>query len=672
MDDLDEQLKQLNLINGRLSLSVSNKEDPLQSHHVGGVAKLVNNIEERSNPQYSFTSNKKVGPPMVPPKPHKKAQHFSESLDNGVYESTSVAEGFPKPLLLRKQSSTSSTMGGTGISPLIASSKVTLDNPAILEQQLEALEHHKKQLEKRGKISSQNDTSTLTKSKLSTIPKLSSTSLLTDVDIKPQLSLDSSCATYANMRRSPSLTSPVMGGNPNRNNVYGNMNNIYTNIQPINPPQSDLGDGSIYYAHNMAMLPEDEIPPPPSPVSSSYSELRRATEVFKTNSTPNKPITTSNDQMGVAKPISGYGLPLDHKGLVSANDSRHMYMNKPYVANTAYNNYNNMQAANTNVNSDFYGYGGFSQASSTYESIYEPINPRPPSQMSNHSNNTMYPTSLKGSMSTIPCGGMLSNTNSDNLSSDIDSSAHIYPKNTRDSASGILNSAPSTRKEDEVETLTDYLVQSMGSTQDLENYGTCFKCNERVVGENSGCTAMDQIYHIACFTCSQCALNLQGKPFYTLDGKPYCEYDYLQTLEKCSVCMNPILERILRATGKPYHPQCFTCVVCKKSLDGIPFTVDATNQNYCIEDFHKKFAPCCCVCKEPIMPELGETETVRVVALDRSFHFECYKCEDCGLLLSSEAEGRGCYPLDDHVLCKSCNARRVQMLTNCIANTTEL
>lgn len=44
--------------------------------------------------------------------------------------------------------------------------------------------------------------------------------------------------------------------------------------------------------------------------------------------------------------------------------------------------------------------------------------------------------------------------------------------------------------------------------------------------------------------------------------------------------------------------------------------------------------------------------------------------KDCGLILSSEAEGRGCYPLDDHVLCKSCNAKRVQALTNHM--TTEL
>lgn len=55
----------------------------------------------------------------------------------------------------------------------------------------------------------------------------------------------------------------------------------------------------------------------------------------------------------------------------------------------------------------------------------------------------------------------------------------------------------------------------------------------------------------------------------------------------CSVCTKPIVDRILRATGKPYHPSCFTCVVCDKCLDGIPFTVDSVNRIHCIECFHK-------------------------------------------------------------------------------------
>ncbi|XP_014203442.1 lipoma-preferred partner homolog isoform X2 [Copidosoma floridanum] len=288
------------------------------------------------------------------------------------------------------------------------------------------------------------------------------------------------------------------------------------------------------------------------------------------------------------------------------------------------------QSHNTDFPSESYPndiYGPSSQSSSTYESIYEPINPRPPSQLS--CNYSVY--SGYGSASQ-PQG-------------------KISPVK-------------------EVDVLTDLLVQGMeDNADDGDIYGICSQCGKKVEGEGTGCSAMDKVFHISCFCCFICSVNLQGKPFYPLEGKPYCEEDYLNTLEKCCVCTLPILDRILRATGKPYHPSCFTCVVCGQSLDGIPFTVDATNQIHCIQCFHKKFAPRCCVCKLPIMPEPGEEETVRVVALDRSFHIQCYKCEDCGLVLSSDSED-GCYPLDDHVLCKSCNAARVQALTSHM--TTEL
>lgn len=41
----------------------------------------------------------------------------------------------------------------------------------------------------------------------------------------------------------------------------------------------------------------------------------------------------------------------------------------------------------------------------------------------------------------------------------------------------------------------------------------------------------------------------------------------------------------------------------------------------------RKYAPRCSVCSEPIMPEPGKDETVRVVALEKNFHMKCYKCE---------------------------------------------
>ncbi|KAF7706502.1 hypothetical protein HF521_019756 [Silurus meridionalis] len=219
------------------------------------------------------------------------------------------------------------------------------------------------------------------------------------------------------------------------------------------------------------------------------------------------------------------------------------------------------------------------------------------------------------------------------------------------------------RAEEELDRLTKKLVYDMNHPPTEEYFGRCARCGDNVLGDGSGCIAMEQVFHVDCFTCITCHAQLRGKPFYALDKKSYCESCYISTLERCSKCSKPILDRILRAMGKAYHPRCFSCVVCGCCLDGVPFTVDATSQIHCIEDFHRKFAPRCSVCGEPIMPEPGQEETVRIVALDRSFHVNCYICEECGLLLSSEGEGRGCYPLDGHILCKSCSARRIQDLS---------
>ncbi len=50
-------------------------------------------------------------------------------------------------------------------------------------------------------------------------------------------------------------------------------------------------------------------------------------------------------------------------------------------------------------------------------------------------------------------------------------------------------------------------------------------------------------------------------------------------------------------------------------------------QIHCIDCFHQKFAPRCYVCQRAILPATGEEETVRIVALDRSYHVDCYRCE---------------------------------------------
>ena len=54
-------------------------------------------------------------------------------------------------------------------------------------------------------------------------------------------------------------------------------------------------------------------------------------------------------------------------------------------------------------------------------------------------------------------------------------------------------------------------------------FGLCSKCCNKIIGEGTGCTAMGRLYHIECFRCTSCECQLQGKPFYALDGK-VCVY----------------------------------------------------------------------------------------------------------------------------------------------------
>uniref|UniRef100_A0A3Q3WHH6 LIM domain-containing protein 1 n=1 Tax=Mola mola TaxID=94237 RepID=A0A3Q3WHH6_MOLML len=192
-----------------------------------------------------------------------------------------------------------------------------------------------------------------------------------------------------------------------------------------------------------------------------------------------------------------------------------------------------------------------------------------------------------------------------------------------------------------LEALTQRLEKEMDAQPKADYFGVCIKCNKAVYGANQACQAMGSLYHDSCFTCSACR-RLRGKAFYYVGGKVFCEEDFLysgfqQSADKCNACGHLIMDMILQALGKSYHPGCFRCVICNESLDGVPFT------------FHLS------VC----MLFQGSDETIRVVSMDKDYHVECYHCEECKMELNDE-EGHRCYPLNGHLLCHSCHLKHIE------------
>ncbi|XP_068935005.1 filamin-binding LIM protein 1 isoform X1 [Petaurus breviceps papuanus] len=190
-----------------------------------------------------------------------------------------------------------------------------------------------------------------------------------------------------------------------------------------------------------------------------------------------------------------------------------------------------------------------------------------------------------------------------------------------------------------------------------ESTDICAFCHKVVSPQELAVEAMKRQYHAQCFTCRACHRQLAGQCFYQKDGRPLCESCYQDTLEKCGRCQTVALDHVIRALGQTFHPDCFTCVVCSRRIGDESFALDEQNEVYCLDDFYRKFAPVCSICENPIIPRDGK-DVFKIECMGRNFHENCYRCEDCRILLSVEPTDQGCYPLNDHLFCKPCHVKR--------------
>ena len=68
----------------------------------------------------------------------------------------------------------------------------------------------------------------------------------------------------------------------------------------------------------------------------------------------------------------------------------------------------------------------------------------------------------------------------------------------------------------------------------------------------------------------------------------------------CAACNKPILNKIVKALGKQWHPEHFTCAGCDIELGSTTY-YESNGKPYCEKDYNELYAPRCAYCNGPIL-----------------------------------------------------------------------
>ncbi|XP_035377739.1 paxillin isoform X3 [Electrophorus electricus] len=150
--------------------------------------------------------------------------------------------------------------------------------------------------------------------------------------------------------------------------------------------------------------------------------------------------------------------------------------------------------------------------------------------------------------------------------------------------------------------------------------GVCGACCKPIVGQVV--TAMGRTWHPEHFVCTHCQEEIGSRNFFERDGQPYCERDYHHLFSpRCYYCNGPILDKVVTALDRTWHPEHFFCAQCGAFFGPEGFH-EKDGKAYCRKDYFDLFAPKCGGCARAILENY-------ISALNSLWHPECFVCREC-------------------------------------------
>uniref|UniRef100_A0A674IY26 LIM zinc-binding domain-containing protein n=1 Tax=Terrapene triunguis TaxID=2587831 RepID=A0A674IY26_9SAUR len=146
--------------------------------------------------------------------------------------------------------------------------------------------------------------------------------------------------------------------------------------------------------------------------------------------------------------------------------------------------------------------------------------------------------------------------------------------------------------------------------------GVCGACKKPIAGQVS-CHNHGENLAPRALRLHHCQEEIGSRNFFERNGQPYCEKDYHNLFSpRCYYCNGPILDKVVTALDRTWHPEHFFCVQCGAFFGPEGFH-EKDGKAYCRKDYFDMFAPKRGGCARAILENY-------ISALNTLWHPECF------------------------------------------------